>query len=209
MSTAMPLGGGAARRRVLASQRVVVDPGGLLALGGPPLGGKSLLAARLAECLPRATRLEAIDDLSRSAPYWQPSGRNGRTIRNPAAAMLAEAGRIWRERPPHRAPVIVLVARFATALERRRARVAARRNGMRFLFVECRSRDDRALRRIPMSFLPPAELRERLRRYDAALRAYEAVGNAEALLLPALRLARVQSQIDEKVERVLARWRFA
>jgi len=186
--------------------RLFVETGGLIALGGPPLGGKALLCARLVECLPRAVRLEAIDNLSRNAPYWQPAGSRGRTVSNPTAAMLTEATRIWsaQQRKP---PVVVLVARFGTATERRRVRSVARRNGMRFLFVEARSRDNQALRRIPSGVLSAAELQERLRRYDAAVQAYRPVERSEALDLAALRLTGVLSRLDQHVDRVLQRWR--
>jgi len=200
--------GATAGRRVRVGRPAIARfiSGGMIALGGPPLGGKSLLAARLAECLPRSIRMESIDDLSRSAPYWQPAGPRGRSVANPTSTMLAHAVRLWRDRRAGEAPVILLVARFATAAERRRARAVARESGMRFLFVEALSRDERALRRIPMSFLSPDDLQERLRRFETALQGYQPVSVAESVVLPALRLTRVQSRFDEQVDRVLDRW---
>ena len=134
-----------------------VATGGLIAIGGPPLGGKSVLAARLAECIPHSVRLEAIDDLSRAQPFLARGGIR-RAVRDATADLLQDARRLWRERAPGTAPTILIVTRFATAAERRRAKVAARLAGVRFLFVEARSRDDRALRRVPSAFVTRSEL---------------------------------------------------
>ena len=179
----------------------------MIAIGGPPLGGKALLLARLAECLPQAVKLEAVDDLSRADPYWLPDGPGGRVVRNPTAAMLESAKQIRSERRAGRASTILVSARFGTPALRRRAKSAARLTGMRFLFVEARSRDDRALRRLPAGFLSRAELETRLQRYETALRGYQPVSRVETVLLPALRLARVLSALEQAVDRVLALWR--
>ena len=179
----------------------------MIAIGGPPLGGKSVVAARLAECLPRAVKIEAIDDLSRADPYWQPEGTARRSVRRPDAAMLRRARQVWERRRPGAAPTVLVVARFATRAERRRAKSAARSAGMRFLFVEARSRDDRALRRLPMEYLSREELKLRLERYRVALGAYQPVSRVETVLLPGLRLARVLSNLERAVDRVLGLWR--
>jgi hypothetical protein len=179
----------------------------MIAIGGPPLGGKSVLAARLAECLPRAIKLEAIDDLSRGDPTWQPEGPGRRTLRRPGPAMVARAAQIWESRRPGAAPTLLVVARFATTSERRRAKAAARSAGMRFLFVEARSRDERALRRLPREYLSREELAVRLERYRVALREYQPLSRVETVLLPGLRLARVLSSLERAVDRVLGLWR--
>ena len=182
-----------------------IATGGLIAIGGPPLGGKSVLAARLAECIPHSVRLEAIDDLSRAQPFLARGGLR-RVVRDPTADLLQDARRIWREQAPGTAPTILIVTRFATAAERRRAKVAARLAGVRFLFVEARSHDDRALRRIPSAFVTRAELDKRLARYEKASREYRPIERAEALILPALRLQRVHSELDAAVDQVLGTW---
>ncbi len=182
-----------------------IASGGLIAIGGPPLGGKSVLAARLAECIPHSVRLEATDDLSRAQPFLARGGVR-RAVRDATADLLQDARRLWRERTPGTAPTILIVTRFATVSERRRAKVAARLAGVRFLFVEARSRDDRALRRIPSAFVTQSELTKRLARYEKATIEYQPIERAEALILPALRLQRVQSQLDAAVDRVLGAW---
>jgi hypothetical protein len=181
--------------------------GGIIGIGGPPLGGKGLLAARLAECLPDAVEIAAIDDLRRAHPVWFPDGTAGPEARCTTAALLERAQRIWSARPPGRPPVLIVVARFAAAGERSRAKAVARASGMRFLFIEARSRDERALRRLRASDLPPAALRIRLERYASAVRAYQPLSRVETVLLPGLRLARVLADLEQSVDRVLALWR--
>ncbi len=192
-----------ARSRVRGASPLAA--GGLIAIGGQPLGGKSVLAARLAECIPFCVRLEAIDDLSRARPFLSRRGSR-RIVRDTTADLLQDARRLWRERSPGAAPTILLVTRFATAAERRRAKVAARLAGMRFLFVEARSRDDRALRRLPSAFVTRAELEKRLARYEKARAEYRAIERAESLILPSLCLQRVQSELDAAVDQVLGAW---
>jgi len=183
-----------------------LEGGGLLAIGGPPLGGKSVLAAYLAECLPYAVKIEAIDDLTRSRAYWFPEGPGGRVTHVGTSAMLHRARQVWRARAPGAAPTILVVARFSTKAERALARTVARGAGMRFLFVEARSDDERALRHGPMSMLSAREVQARLQRYDAALRAYRPVDEGEAAWLPAVRLVRVQANPERAMKRVLDAW---
>jgi hypothetical protein len=178
----------------------------LIAIGGPPLGGKSVLLARLAESLAFAVRIEAIDDLSHAEPIWYPEGSGGKRIRKPTRALLQTAVALWEAREPGSAPILLVSSRFAKRDERRRAQRTARALGVRFLFVEARSRNIRALRRIPMHRLSREELALRLERYQAALRAYVPVDAAEARSLPAVRLSRVQSRLEESLARVLRAW---
>lgn len=180
--------------------------GGLIAIGGPPLGGKSLLAARLAECIPGAVRLEATDDLSHTEPYWPSDPTSGRRSRDPTAALLARTRQLFRTRRGAGRPTVLVVTRFGSGSERRRAKVAARLADVPFLFVEAQSRDELALRRIPGAFLSADQLAERVARYAEAKRRYCAIDRMEALILPAVRLRGVQSRLDRAVERVLAAW---
>ncbi len=181
--------------------------GGMIAIGGPPLGGKSVLAARLAECLPNALRLEAIDDLARARPYQLAEHAHAAPLRVTSKVLLERAKQIWRNKRPGRPPTILVVTRFGSAAERRRAKLQAQLAGMPFLFVEVRSKEERALLRVPMSTLSPSEIDVRMRRYDAALAEYVPMSRAEALALPGLRLDRVLSRLDAAVGRVLAVWK--
>lgn len=192
----MPAQGPARRRAPALGVREPRGAGGLIALGGPPLGGKSVLAAELLGWLPRAEKLELPDELTRP--------RVG--ARLSAEALLAEATRIWRRTPSALAPTLLLVARFASPAQRRSVRAAARRAGMRFLFVESRSGEARVRQRLFARSMTEAEARERLLRYRAALASYQPLSPSEQLLLPALRLTRVQSDLDGAVSRVLAAW---
>lgn len=190
----------------VARDGAALPGGGLIAIGGPPLGGKSVLAARLAECIPDAIRLEAVDDLSRSEPYWPAEPGSSRRSRDPTAALLARARQLCRTRRAGRHPTVLVVTRFGSGSERRRAMVAARLADVRFLFVEAQSRDEYALRRIPSGFLSADQLAERLERYAEAKRRYCPIDRKEALILPAIRLRGVQSRLDKALERVLATW---
>jgi predicted kinase len=183
-----------------------LEGGGLLVIGGPPLGGKSVLAAYLAECLPYAVKIEAIDDLARSHAYWFPEGPGRRVTHVGTSAMLRRARQVWRAGAPGAAPTIIVVARFATKAERALARTVARGAGMRFLFVEACSDEERALHRSPMSMLSVREVQARLARYDAALRAYRRVEEREADWLPAVCLARVLANPKRAMKRVLDAW---
>jgi len=178
----------------------------MIAIGGPPLAGKSLVVARLAEAIPGALRLEAIDDLSHRDPHWQPAGPGTKAVRNPTRALLARAKEIWEARDPSNAPVLLISSRFGSPGERRRLSRAARALGMRFLFVEARSRHVRALRFIPVHRLSDREMQERFQRYQEALRRYQSVSSQEARELPAVRLVRVHSGLEQAVARVLRAW---
>jgi hypothetical protein len=180
----------------------------MIAIGGPPLGGKSVIAARLADCLPSVMRLEAIDDLSRSRPYRLGDDFTSETS-STTARLLERADWIWKHRRADRPPLLLLVTRFASATERRRAKLRALIAGMPFLFVEARSSDRDALLRIPMQVLSRRQIELRLARYDAALSTYAPVARREEIALPALRLQRVLADLDAAVERVVEAWRIA
>lgn len=195
-----------ALRRAKFAPEPVRPSGGLITVGGPPLGGKQVLTARLAELLFFAIRLEAVDDLVHSDPVWHPEGPGGRAIRNPTRALLARASELWESRRPGFAPILLVSSRFATLGERRQAKRAAERLGIRFLHVEARSESRRSLRRIPMQQLSAREIKQRLERYETALRRYTLVGAAEARSLPALRLTRVHSRFEESAAKVLRAW---
>jgi hypothetical protein len=182
------------------------DGGGVIAIGGVPLAGKALVTARLGEYLPRSLRLETIDDLSHPDEVWLPEGPGGPLVRDATQALLARAGELWKERDPARPPVILVCARFSTPQKRRAASRLARALGARFLFVEARSRDVRALRRIPVHRLSRSEEERRLRRYEDAVRRYRPVDATEAARLPAMRLTRVHSGLEQAVARVVKVW---
>jgi len=169
----------------------------MIAIGGPPLGGKGVLAAELIEWLPRAVKLEIPDDLL---------GEHAVLGGGRADALLAEAEQLWRAAGSEFPPTLLVVARFASPARRRRARVLARGAGMRFLFVEAQSSRARARERLFERALTEAEARERFGRYRAALQNYLPVHRAEQIALPALKLRRVQSELDTAVARVLEAW---
>ena len=123
-----------------------------------------------------------------------------------ADKLLADARKIWLRADSALPPTIVVVARFASPARRRRARAAARGAGMRFLFVEAQSGRARARQRLLARALSESEARERFSRYRAALESYLPVHRGEQILLPALRLRKVQSELDEAVARVLETW---
>lgn len=171
--------------------------GGLIAIGGPPFGGKGVLAAELVDWLPRVFKLELGDDLA---------GKSVVLGGARADVLLAEAREIWLRAESAFPPTILLTARFGSRARRRRARAAARGAGMPFLFVEAQSSRARARERLLARALPEAEARERFKRYRAALQNYLPVSRAEQIALPALRLRRVQSALDAAVARVLEAW---
>ena len=72
--------------------------------------------------------------------------------------------------------------------------------------VEVTSRDQRSLLRIPMNVLSSGEIEARLRRHDDALRRYVPVVRSEELALPAFKLKRVLSNLDDVIDKVIAAW---
>lgn len=180
--------------------------GGLLVVGGPPLGGKSILASRLAECLPQAIKLETIDSLAQEDELWYPNGPTGRVVADPNREMLDVACRIWNRRRPPDSPVIIVSGRFETPALRAAARRAARSAGMTLLFVEARSNDIRALRRISLLALPTAALEKRFELYEKVVRRYCPIDPAEAKEFRILRLRRVLGDLEGSLVRVLKAW---
>lgn len=185
---------------------LVAREGGLLVVGGPPLGGKSILASRLAECLPQSIKLDTIDNLAQEGELWYPDGPTGRAVTNPNREMLEVARRIWSRRQAPDSPVIIVSGRFATRAERATARATARSAGMRFLFVEARSNDIRALRRVSLLVLPAAELVKRFERYERIVRRYRPIDQAEAKEFPTLKLRQVLGDLESALIRVLKAW---
>jgi hypothetical protein len=179
--------------------------GGLLVVGGPPLGGKSVLASRLAECLPQSIKLETIDNLAQEDELWYPDGPTGKAVASPNLEMLKVARRLWSRRRSE-SPVIIVSGRFDTPAARSAARETARSAGMPFLFVEARSNDIRALRRISILALPTAEMVKRLDLYEKTVRGYLPVRSDEARAFRLLRLGRVLGNLDGALVRVLEAW---
>jgi hypothetical protein len=165
-----------------------------------------VLAARLVECLPYAMKLETADNLERDQEHLPTHKAKSRIVANPQRDLFARARELLDGGRPWSRPVVILSCRFATPASRRAAQTIARGAGVRFLFVEARSRDIRALRRIPMSFLSPDELKRRTARYEHACAEYQPLTREEMRLLPGLRLTKVLSELDRAVERVLVAW---
>ena len=180
--------------------------GGLIAVGGPPCEGKSVLAARLAELLPDAFRLEAIDNLSRREQYWYPNGPGGKRVDRPETKLLDAARGQWAGHRLRTEPTLLVIARFGTPLARRRARRVAATASMPFLFVETRSSTKRALRRAAKVVLRPEVAVARIERYERARASYVPVEPDEAAFLPAVRLQGVLKDLDAAAQRVLDQW---
>jgi hypothetical protein len=186
-------------------QRIALaTAGGLIVVGGPPFHGKSILSARLAEALPFAHKLEAVDNLAASSEYWDPTGLMARPYQKPLARMLRSATDIWAQRSP--APVIIITARAASPALRQLARRTAASAGVRFLHVEAFAHSIRAFERMATLMLPKNELLKRMRRYELAIQQYQPVTGEEARRLPAVRLRTVVSACDAATATVLARW---
>lgn len=169
--------------------------GGLIAIGGPPLGGKAVLAAELVEWIPRAIKLEVTDDL-----------RVGGVDAGTGGPLLSRSREIYRTCAAGRRPTIVLVARFASPGRRRRAQTLARDLGACFLFVEARSSNELVREQVLTRIATAAEARQRVARYRSALKIYRPVNRAEEIILPALRLRSVRSDLSAAVARTLATW---
>jgi hypothetical protein len=123
------------------------------------------------------------------------------------ATLLGRAKEIWRKSRPNQRPTILIVARFATPTRRRRVRAAARAEQMRFLFVEARSSEEAALRRLARPLLTRRELEARVRRYAAAQRSYRPLDAPERQFLPGVSLTRVQARLAAATQRVVEAWR--
>jgi len=182
-------------RLLRATSITIAPPAGLIAIGGPPFGGKSALAAELLDWLPRAVKLEAPDSLipgRRQAP---------RSLES----LVREVRRTIHEK--RGAPQnLLVVSRFPTREQRRRVRAAARDLGVRFLFVEARSGERSARQRLLARTQSIVDAKQLIARYREALAGYRPVSRVEQLMLPAVRLERVQSELNEAVARVLAVW---
>ncbi|WP_428264970.1 hypothetical protein [Haliangium sp.] len=180
--------------------------GGLLLVGGPPFGGKSLLASRLAEVLPYAVKLEAVDNLARPTERWYPYGPTCDALTRPASKMLSAAQSIWWEHGDDERPAIIVCARFESPGMRRRACGLARRMQAPFLFVEARSSNVRALRRLSRMILEPSEMERRIGNYERAIGRYQRVDGRERSALPCVLLGRVSTDLDAAVDKVLVAW---
>jgi Magnesium chelatase, subunit ChlI len=178
--------------------------GGLIVVGGPPFHGKSILAARLAEVLPFAHKLEAVDNLATTSEYWDPTGLMVRPYQKPLARMLRMTTDIWARRSP--SPVIVIAARSASPAVRQLARRTAASAGMQFLHIEAFAHSIRAFERLSSLMLPKDELMKRMHRYEVAMRQYVRVTGEEEKRLPSVRLRNVLSNCDAAAQVVLRRW---
>ena len=199
----------AARSRNVYPQRRTPTPalatlGGLIVVGGPPLHGKSILAARLADILPFSHKLEVVDNLSAANEYWDPSGRMARRGPKPLTHLLKTALKVWAETTP--APIVIIAARAASQAERQLARRTAASAGAKFLHVEAFSHSIRAFARLSALMLPKDELLERLRRYEQAMERYVKVNADEEKALPAVRLRNVLADLDAASYTTLERW---
>jgi len=178
--------------------------GGLIVVGGPPLNGKSILAARLADILPFSHKLEVVDNLAARGEFWDPTGLMRRPHRSPLAKMLEAAADIWSRSAPSR--VVIIAARAATPASRQLARRAAADAHVKFLHVEALAHSIRAFERLSALMLSRDELLARMQRYEIAMQEYVPVNAAEVKSLPAVRLRHVLSDADRAVQTILENW---
>jgi len=178
-------------------------------VGGPPIEGKGLVAARLAEWLPFGVKIETVDSLIQEDELWFRYGPAGAALPHPHREMLALARRIWQRRRPATPPVIVLCARFGTAAARSRAAATARAARMRFLFVEARSSQIRTLRRIPELARTAELVLSRVEIYERILRRYEPLTVDEMKDMNCVRLQNTLRNIEGAIARVLRAWDMA
>lgn len=173
--------------------RLSWPPGGILVSCGPPLDGKGPLAARLCDALPNAIKLETVDDLSNRP-------------RASERELLEQARAIWTARLTDE-PVVLVCERFGTPSARKRAALAAREIGARFLLVETMSAPIRSIRRFSRLLLRPQQIAERIGRYQREKPSYVPLHAAERARLPGITVRRALADIDLAVLRVVEAWR--
>jgi predicted kinase len=191
-----------ASARTRAKKPRLASRGGLIVIGGPAYGGKNVLAARLAEWLPRVIKLETVDRLPDEV--WFPNGLEGRAVARPERPMLAHARTLLAKRGIP--PTVILVARFGEPSLRERAVEAASAAEVPFLYVEARSSNIRALRRLFRIVGSHEDAAERMKLYERATEKYVQVDSDETRTLPCVRLAGVLRDVDAASARVLAAW---
>jgi hypothetical protein len=180
--------------------------GGLLAIGGPPFGGKQLLAAHLSERIPNVVKIETLDDLNEAEEVWKPQTLHNQKIIKPVPVILASLRRLWSKGAISRLHTIILSARFSTPKERLRAHEFAQDLDIPFLFVESLSSNIRTMRRISSIPIQQKEILKRLQRFENALNRYELIGEKEAKSFSTLRLKNVLSHLEDSVKEVLTFW---
>ncbi len=176
--------------------------GGLIAVGGLPFAGRTVLAAMIADRLPASIKLETVERLSRQIFY--PMGQHQPAAARPDSALLEAAARHLRVTRP--TPTIVLSARFETPAARQRVLACAQAEGARFLYIEARSANVRAIAHV-YRFLGLGDPRKQLALYDTACARYKPVSREEALDLPSVCLSAVLKDPDAACSKALKAWR--
>ena len=194
------------RTAVRRRPAIQISEGGLLVVGGPPLEGKGLVAARLAEWLPFGVKIESVDSLVQEEELWFRYGPAGPAVVDPHRQMLTLARRIWERRQRAKPPVIVLSARFSTPAARAKAAAVARSARMKFLFVEARSSQIRALRRIPPLETTAEGVVSRVELYEKILERYEPVTVEETKTMMCVRLKNTLGSMELAIHRVVTAW---
>lgn len=176
--------------------------GGLIVIGGPPFGGRGALAALLAEWLPRSLKLETVEELSRETfPPNVPTPAVG--ARASAAAVAAAIKRIQVAGPKR---IVIVAGRFERPQTRRLAYESARESGVPFLYVEARSSNIRAIRRMFPLLHARTNPARKLELYERALERYVALDARERARLPSVALRAVLSDLDAACASVLSTW---
>ena len=176
--------------------------GGLIAIGGPPLGGRGPLAAMVADSLARTVKLETVDTLTRETFS---SGTRQRVVGSAAMESLVAAAvkHLQTTRPR---PIVIAVARFEKPADRALAARAAEALGVRFLYVEARSSNIRSIRRLFKLLGPDLDPVRQIVVHEAAVRRYRAVRSDEAVALPCVVLSSVLRDLDAACLAVCNAW---
>lgn len=173
---------------------------GVIAIGGPPFGGRTVLAGLLADYLPRSLKLETVERLTREefypeGPAKPAASRAQMALQTAVMDQLASGARF----------TLILSARFETPASRKKIQACAASAGVPFLHVEARSTNIRAIRRL-LQITGSTDPEAQLERYQALCEKYRPVDADEARRLPSLSLPKVLQDPDAAAAQVIARW---
>lgn len=155
----------------------------------------------LVEWLPRSVKLATIDDLVRESfpgVVGMRSARNGTTD-----AVSAAIERLSQRGPK---PIVIVAARFERPEARRDAYRRAREIQASFLYVEARSSNIRAIRRLFRLVHSNKDPARQLALYDDAVARYVPVSMAERTEIPCVLLRSVLSNLDASCATILGTW---
>jgi hypothetical protein len=156
----------------------------------------------LAEWLPRSFKIETVERLSRETfPPDVPTPATG--AKASAAAVTAAIARLQVSGQKR---VAIVSARFERPEARRLAYERAREIGVPFLYVEARSSNIRAIRRMFPLLESRGNPARKLELYEEALQRYIALTARELATLPSIALRSVLSDLEGACANVMASW---